>query len=1188
MKKYITKQSSIKGAGKGLFTNASFKKGEVIGLAHVDDQPASEIGRNHNHNEKNPTANNIKNGNKRYLIASRNLNPGEEITTNYRLQPELEQPEDFKKKKGGSMTPQKDGYRTYSPFKNLPYIDVESDTIDSNNIVYDLKLKANNGLTKFIEKNTGLHTLPGAKVIREIPIKRKGGSVLKMPNKKNSKGYSRSLSATNKLFTQNFLFAKPKSRKNKVFDPNSKYYAEGGEPCPGGKQIYPEYKTFGCISLSQYNNLIEQTKANEIKQTLYKETLLNDQSALKASINDPELYKKRYAEYKTKYPGQSSVCPDGNCPVDDLVLEPESIENLPILKPGLIEQEDSELQGADAYNEALENLEAPSYEPVESNNRRFGKTGTLKNKYDIFIPNNPFKMDVGPGGVRYGKKYPIPKFGMKESTMKDPSTGQTVNKQFRKDRKIQRETGLDRAYYEGSYDEEGNDISGELENAEIENRRVNFKGQYGRKDKKAQEQYNLKYDEYEFRKKFPTLLDKLNITYEDYINQNVPKKQYGGLHKFVEGGKPCSDEEYWDGENCVPKEKDSSPIMQNPSWQQEPVVNSAAYVSGYRGGNPRISKYSFLNSDQGNIIGGGGLSFPKSGINLNATGVVPVSSNDRQYFKGAYEANVSKDFKNLNLGLGVNTAITGYPGENGFVKDPIKFQPKLNLRYNFQKGGALLTKKITCKKCGWEWDVADGGKDITTCHKCGGQGLVHAQNGGITKLTPEEEKQFQNFYKTLPNNLQSDDDTYDIRGYWDSEERPTEFDYTQPKDKDGFYHAYSINGNTGEYLKSPAHPTFQHAVDEDRKIGYRPITNVQGRNITIENESIADPEEQSFLRNTKGPINYIEADLDEDEIEEYRRGGYIVEEIDTYQKGGTVYTVKGSKGNYKKVNGKWQVDWNRSGKYQPLSKGDVKARTAILDKMAKPVNDGMSKVSSNSSDNTRVNYQKPLVESFNRSNNLESFYKKEKEKDLQNQKDATAYHDKTQKVKQNQSFGEFINEDVLGIPTTGKKIDQFINQQYNRPIASAENNWNDGPIQMVYPEKYVIGPGGGLAGLGMKASKAAFAFKPISYLPSVGKALTYHSVYDAATEHVPNTVKLLSDKSEWNNDKSVDLFKNLFKITSTAAGFSKYDKLKYFNRARNVGQFIDKTTDANKDALKGTKMLKNFVTTFKKYGGQQF
>ena len=104
MKKYITKQSSIKGAGKGLFTNAFFKKGEVIGLAHVNDQPASEIGRNHNHNEKNPTAYSKKINNKRFIYASRNLKPGEEITTNYRMQPELEQPEDFMRKGGALLT----------------------------------------------------------------------------------------------------------------------------------------------------------------------------------------------------------------------------------------------------------------------------------------------------------------------------------------------------------------------------------------------------------------------------------------------------------------------------------------------------------------------------------------------------------------------------------------------------------------------------------------------------------------------------------------------------------------------------------------------------------------------------------------------------------------------------------------------------------------------------------------------------------------------------------------------------------------------------------------------------------------------------------------------------------------------------------------------------------------------------
>jgi hypothetical protein len=100
------------------------------------------------------------------------------------------------------------------------------------------------------------------------------------------------------------------------------------------------------------------------------------------------------------------------------------------------------------------------------------------------------------------------------------------------------------------------------------------------------------------------------------------------------------------------------------------------------------------------------------------------------------------------------------------------------------------------------------------------------QDGGSTKLSEEEEKEFQKFYSTLPENLQSDDPTYDIRGYWNSEGRPVEFDYSQPKEDDGYYHAYSVNQNTGEYLKSPAHPTFQHAVEEDKKMGYRPSFNI--------------------------------------------------------------------------------------------------------------------------------------------------------------------------------------------------------------------------------------------------------------------------------------------------------------------------------------------------------------------------
>jgi hypothetical protein len=71
--------------------------------------------------------------------------------------------------------------------------------------------------------------------VDDNPQMKRGGtpkSLVKMPkpSKKGlaSKKFSRSLEATNKLFTENYLFAKPKSRKRKVFDPNAAYYQEGG------------------------------------------------------------------------------------------------------------------------------------------------------------------------------------------------------------------------------------------------------------------------------------------------------------------------------------------------------------------------------------------------------------------------------------------------------------------------------------------------------------------------------------------------------------------------------------------------------------------------------------------------------------------------------------------------------------------------------------------------------------------------------------------------------------------------------------------------------------------------------------------------------------------------------------------------------------------------------------------------
>jgi hypothetical protein len=134
-------------------------------------------------------------------------------------------------------------------------------------------------------------------------------------------------------------------------------------------------------------------------------------------------------------------------------------------------------------------------------------------------------------------------------------------------------------------------------------------------------------------------------------------------------------------------------------------------------------------------------------------------------------------------------------------------------------------------------------------------GLTYTfQDGGFkTKLSKEEEKEFQKFYETLPENLQSDDPTYDIRGYWNSEGNPSTFNYDQPKEDDGYYHAYSVNQNTGEYLKSPAHPTFAHAVEEDKKMGYKPSFNI--RSGKWESEEVSPEYQVGGPQNMVGPVN---------------------------------------------------------------------------------------------------------------------------------------------------------------------------------------------------------------------------------------------------------------------------------------------------------------------------------------------
>jgi hypothetical protein len=242
-----------------------------------------------------------------------------------------------------------------------------------------------------------------------------------------------------------------------------------------------------------------------------------------------------------------------------------------------------------------------------------------------------------------------------------------------------------------------------------------------------------------------------------------------------------------------------------------------------------------------------------------------------------------------------------------------------NAKY-YAKGGALLTKEVTCKKCGWKWDAEDGGKDITTCHKCGGQGLVHAQDGGT-------------------------------------------------------------------------------------------------------------------------------------------------------------YTVKGSKGVYKKVNGKWQVDWNRSGNYQPLSKGDVKARTAVLDKMAKPLYD--------------KDYDEMVA--------YKNLSTKEKIKKFEPKKEAT-------------------KEEL-------KKVSERLGRDYKPEDTKLQS------VEMVYPEKYIIGPGGGLLNQGLKTGVGAIEKLAATKIPglfgtTVGQAAGAGFAADALVNQFPGAIRDIG-KGEYENAAEKALYGTL-------------------------------------------------------------
>ncbi len=96
-----------------------------------------------------------------------------------------------------------------------------------------------------------------------------------------------------------------------------------------------------------------------------------------------------------------------------------------------------------------------------------------------------------------------------------------------------------------------------------------------------------------------------------------------------------------------------------------------------------------------------------------------------------------------------------------------------------------------------------------------------------------EDFMYDRWRRSLPENLQAESLDYNLRGYWESLNKPELFNPMEfQTEDDGLYHASSRNPETGEQLKGKLHPTFYHALNEDKNAGYATVVK-DGKTYTL-------------------------------------------------------------------------------------------------------------------------------------------------------------------------------------------------------------------------------------------------------------------------------------------------------------------------------------------------------------------
>lgn len=586
----------------------------------------------------------------------------------------------------------------------------------------------------------------GADYVDEYPQMKKGGGL-------KSKKYSRDLEATNYLFHESPLFKKPKSKKKKIYHPKAKHYQEGGDAMNGMMKARLAYANefgnpaakrminipdnpyqfdngdTGTHYMASMDNYAVPQIQDENGQLMLGDYGPDSNEAMRFDSDEDANY---FAEhYKDVSPGFM-----------EMELTPEEIQQY---RDGgyVVEELPQAKKGGTSKRKKKESTEKPS-EPIQVYNSKEEAfplpTGSPINTQPTIKLDPNAVIDSFPTPTIKPYVYPAGDYADQAWAVQQqvfPQSINTVNDWYKN-------------WYAGRMENpKFTDVATERYLAAL-NRSTPF---ILEADPEFSENHNaLLAVTYK-----PKVLDPANESkknqifinnavspdagYNDYYNERFIDPEYNDNYFVREG---IHEKSHWDENNFKQPGTD-------PYWVDKDVVlkdilpkskynkNATIYNENRTDENPYFFNTDFkggLNEDSIDYLSlpteiRARLNVWRQLNNIDPTKNYSVEELQKimdQNIEDGYEVNEG-DYRNI---IELYHILQGDPKvlktlNDEFVQNDNSAGDQLNMA---KKGGSLLTKKVTCKKCGWKWDAADGGNDLTTCHKCGGKGLIHAQTGG--------------------------------------------------------------------------------------------------------------------------------------------------------------------------------------------------------------------------------------------------------------------------------------------------------------------------------------------------------------------------------------------------------------------------------------------------------------------------